>query len=260
MTDLERCLDFIETMAERAAGKKVPSAHGVALLAPDLPDVWSRNYLLLDEGNAHVSAAELAAEVDALFRPLGLHHRKVEVFDDATGARLQPGFEKLGWSFECDVIMVAQRAPDREVDTSGIDEVSADELVSAWAESWQLDPHVLSDHVAQQLVENKRRLPQTRDTRFFAGRVDGHIAAYCELYSDGRTAQIENVFTLERFRNRGLARSMVSKALGAARAADHDLVFLIADRDDWPKELYGKLGFDVVGRIWEFLLPVAAAV
>jgi GNAT superfamily N-acetyltransferase len=257
MTELERCLEFVKAMADGSAGEKVPSAHGVALLHRDLPDVWSRNYLLLGEGNAHVSAGELADEVDAIFRPLGLNHRKVEVFDDATGARLQPGFAKLGWSSECDVIMVATRPADREVDTSGIQEVSADELVPTWTESWHLDPHVFSPHVAQQLVENKRRLPETRDTRFFAARVDGEIGAYCELYSDGRTAQIENVFTLERFRKRGLARAVVSRALGDARGAGHDLVFLIADRDDWPKELYGKLGFDVVGRIWEFLLPRA---
>jgi GNAT superfamily N-acetyltransferase len=257
MTELERCLDFVKSMAERSAGKKLPSAHGVALLAPELPDVWSRNYLLLGDGNARVSAAELAAEVDAIFRPLGLHHRKVEVFDDATGTRLQPGFAKLNWSSECDVIMVAARASDRDVDTAGVDELTADELVPAWTESWHLDPHVFSAHVAQQLVENKRRLPETIDTRFFAAHVDGEIGAYCELYSDGKTAQIENVFTLERFRNRGLARAVVSKALGEARTGGHDLVFLIADRDDWPKELYGKLGFDVVGRIWEFLLPRA---
>ena len=257
MTELERCLEFVKAMADRNAGKKLPSAHGVALLAPELPDVWSRNYLLLGEGHAHVSAAELAEEVDAIFRPLELHHRKVEVFDDATGARLQPGFAKLGWSSECDVIMVATRPADREVDTSGVDEVTADELVPTWTESWHLDPHVFSAHVAQQLVENKRRLPETTDTRFFAARVDGEIGAYCELYSDGKTAQIENVFTLERFRKRGLARAVVSKALREARGAGHELVFLIADRDDWPKELYGKLGFDVVGRIWEFLLPRA---
>jgi predicted GNAT family acetyltransferase len=258
MTELERSLDFVKEMAHRLAGEKVPSAHGVALIAPAFPDVWSRNYLLLGDGHSHVSASELAAEVDAVFRPIGLRHRKVEVFDDATGARLQPGFAKLGWSSECDVIMVAKRPPDREVDTSSVDEVTADELVAAWSEGWHLDPHVFSDHVAHQLIENKRRLPEAIDTRFFAARVEGEVGAYCELYSDGETAQIENVFTLERFRKRGLARAVVSNALAEARSAGHDLVFLIADRDDWPKELYGKLGFDVVGRIWEFLLPRAA--
>ena len=85
--------------------------------------------------------------------------------------------------------------------------------------------------------------------------MDGEVGAYCELYSDGQTAQIENVFTLDRFRKRGLARAVVSKALEVAQG--HELIFLIADQDDWPKELYRKLGFDDVGLIWEFILPRA---
>ena len=31
-----------------------------------------------------------------------------------------------------------------------------------------------------------------------------------------------------------------------------DLVFLVADDRDWPKQLYSKLGFDPVGRFWQF--------
>jgi GNAT superfamily N-acetyltransferase len=96
------------------------------------------------------------------------------------------------------------------------------------------------------------------DTRFFAARVDGQIGSYCELYFDDRTGQIEDVLTLEPFRNHGLARATVSRALEESRAAGHDLTFLIADRDDWPKQLYAKLGFDEIGRIWEFLLPRVA--
>jgi hypothetical protein len=51
----------------------------------------------------------------------------------------------------------------------------------------------------------------------------------------------------------------VSRALEEARDGGHDLIFLIADRDDWPRKLYEKLGFDEVGRIWEFVLPRASA-
>jgi hypothetical protein len=32
-------------------------------------------------------------------------------------------------------------------------------------------------------------------------------------------------------------------------------VFLIADDDDWPKELYAKLGFDPLCRYWQFRRP-----
>jgi hypothetical protein len=46
----------------------------------------------------------------------------------------------------------------------------------------------------------------------------------------------------------------VLRAAGEARAEGADLVFLVADGDDWPKELYRKLGFDTVGRLTKFFL------
>jgi GNAT superfamily N-acetyltransferase len=115
------------------------------------------------------------------------------------------------------------------------------------------DPSARLDDVSRQVVEHKRILAEAIPTRFFAVRVDGEIASYCELYSDGRTGQIENVLTLERHRNRGLARATVLHALDASRAAGHDLSFLLADADDWPKEFYEKLGFDEIGFIYDFL-------
>jgi GNAT superfamily N-acetyltransferase len=257
MGDLERCVDFITGMADRAARKKLPSPYGVALLDPELPAVWSRNYLLMNP-DAGASAAELAAEADRLLGAIGARHRKVELFDAEAGDRLEPGFRELGWNAECDVLMVARRDPDRPVDTSIADEVILEELMPAWTEGWRSDPDVLSEDVVRQLVESRRRLGEVVETRFFAARVDGEVASYCELYSDGSTAQIENVLTLERFRKRGLARATVSRAREEALAA-HDFIFLIANRGDWPKELYAKLGFDEVGRIWEFVLPVASS-
>jgi GNAT superfamily N-acetyltransferase len=258
VSDLERCIDFISRMADRAANRKEPSPYGVALLDPDLPRVWSRNFLLANIDREDASAAKLAGETDRLLAGVGARHRKVEVFDGGAGARLEPGFRALGWNAECDVIMVARRDPDRLVDTSIVDEVTVDDLVPTWTEGWRTDPDVLGEEVTRQLVENKRLLGSVVDTRFFAARVADDVASYCELYSDGSTAQIENVLTLERFRNRGLARATVSRALEEARDGAHDLVFLIADRDDWPKELYAKLGFDEVGHIWEFVLPRAS--
>ena len=58
------------------------------------------------------------------------------------------------------------------------------------------------------------------DARFFGARADGEIGAYCELYSVHGTGQIENVLTLEHFRNRGLARALVLRALGASRGRE----------------------------------------
>ena len=46
-------------------------------------------------------------------------------------------------------------------------------------------------------------------------------------------------------------------AIAEARRSGADFVFLVADANDWPKELYGKLGFDEVGHYTKFFAPPA---
>ena len=257
MTERERCVDFIVRLADRAAKTKVPSRYGVAHLNTDLPRVWSRNYLFADGDLGSVTAQELAEETDRILGAAGLTHRKVELVDEQAGDRLEPQFRELGWEIECAVVMIARRERDRDVDTSIVDEVPIEELLPVWSLGWQTDPRVQDEDVVRELVENRRVMAESVDTRFFAGRADGEIGCYCELYYEPGIGQIEDVLTLERFRNRGLARATVTRALDASREAGHDLTFLLAVRDDWPKELYAKLGFDEIGRVWEFLLPRA---
>ena len=59
--------------------------------------------------------------------------------------------------------------------------------------------------------------------------------------------------SLEGYRGRGFGRAVVLAASDAARAAGADLVFLVAVDEDWPKELYGKLGFDGLRRSWSLV-------
>ena len=78
-----------------------------------------------------------------------------------------------------------------------------------------------------------------------------------DVYSDGRTAQIEDVATLVQYRGHGYASAVVMRALEEARQ-DHDFVFLTADSRDWPKELYRRLGFDSLGEKFSYLLSGAS--
>ena len=229
-----------------AAPGRVTYLYGI-LQRRDIPDLTDAPRGLPDMGRPRPLAAGPALWLVVADAPLGRY----------AGSAIDGRLTDLGWVSECDVIMVAGRELDRPVDTSIVEEVSLDDLVPAWTDGWKTDPAVLGAEVMRQLVESKRRTGEVVDTRFFAARVDGEVASYCELYSDGQTAQIENVLTLSRFRKRGLARAIVSKALEEARKGRHELIFLIADQRDWPKELYGKLGFDGVGLIWEFVLPRA---
>ena len=59
---------------------------------------------------------------------------------------------------------------------------------------------------------------------------------------------------LEKYRGRGLGKAVTARAAAESVAAGHDLTFLVADADDWPKELYRRLGFrDTGGRTWDFV-------
>jgi ribosomal protein S18 acetylase RimI-like enzyme len=132
------------------------------------------------------------------------------------------------------------------------EEVALEQLEAVWARGIRNEPAVTDEEVVRQLVAGKRVVGEAIETRFFTARVDGEIASYCDLYSDGHTGQIEAVMTLEPYRNRGLARAVVLRALAASRESGNDLTFLLAMRDDWPQGLYRKLGFEEIGRVYEF--------
>jgi GNAT superfamily N-acetyltransferase len=106
----------------------------------------------------------------------------------------------------------------------------------------------------RQLSEHRRVLAEA-GARFFVAFADGAPASRCELYPGSDVAQIEDVGTVEAFRNRGLSRAVVLRAVAEARASGAGTVFLEADEDDWPKDLYGRLGFDVLGRWSAFHQP-----
>jgi GNAT superfamily N-acetyltransferase len=258
MPDVERCIAFLRDHAFRVSRPGPPGRFGTALLRPELPNVWSLNYLFAERELGAATAQALVDEADDLLGSAGLQHRKIEVLDGEAGRRLAPEFSKLGWHVEHDLVMPHRRPPDRETDASAVEELDPESLAPTWAEGMRQD-FAGKEDVIRQLVEHKRVLAAD-GARFFGVRVDGTIAAYCDLYSDGQTVQIEAVMTLQRFRNRGLARAVVTGALAAARAAGHDLVFLLADDADWPKHLYDKLGFDAEGDVYEFTLRAASPI
>jgi ribosomal protein S18 acetylase RimI-like enzyme len=85
--------------------------------------------------------------------------------------------------------------------------------------------------------------------------VDGEVVSYADLYQDGADAQVEDVGTLDEHRGRGYASAVVLAAIEASRRDGAELVFLVADANDWPQELYRRLGFETVGNYTKFFLP-----
>jgi len=244
---LERIHAFRAALQNAAAEQRVPAANAEGLFAPSVREVYDMNYLRAEHP---APPAGLIGEAERLMEDY--FHRRVvlERPDDAVAA----GFRRHGWTVMPHLIMLRARAPDRRVDTAFVREVGFSELLPARHEVTAGEPWGGAE-ISSLLDEAKQLIIRAVPTRFFAAFVDGEIAAYCEVRSRDGVAQIEDVNTVERFRGRGLGRAIVQHAGDAASAAN-DVVYLEALADDWPRELYTRLGFDVVGeRHFNTLFP-----
>jgi len=248
---MNRIVEFIRGFAERMAEEIVPAAHGRALLVPSLPRVFYANHFSVDPG-AKVSAAEIVEELEPTFTAAGLAHRSVSI-DDGLGGEVASQFARLGWQVE-ELLVMPHDGPTPDVDISAVTEVGWRDLEPYWAAGMRSSPEITDEDEVRQLVAGQVRRQVAVDVRYFAARQDGEITSYCELFSDGKTGQIESVMTLEPFRNRGFAKAVVVRALAESRSAGNDLTFLMAEAADWPKELYRKLGFETEFSVWDFLL------
>jgi len=174
--------------------------------------------------------------------------------DDTAGARLAPGFEALGWQVERLRFMARRRTPHRPARLDTVEELDWPAFRPALEAATRRE-HGHEEETIRQLVDRTVVTAAAVRLRHFGARVDGQVVSFCDLYSDGRTAQIESVTTFEEHQGRGLGSAVVLRAAEEAAVAGQDLVFLVADDDDWPKAWYERLGFDPVGRTWTFNRP-----
>ena len=251
---LRRAVEFVHGIQDRGAQRHVPFKWGTALLNDDFPRVHDLNFLRVENVPQDVTPEALAEEADRLLE--GLKHRRLELEDQVLGDRLTPRFKELGWEVVNLLFMEAKREPDRHLPPGVAREVDLEDHLHVRERSLRQDPEIAKDEeTIRQLRDCFRVYSEAGNMRQFAAFVDGEPVSSCELYSDGDTGQIEGVLTLEEHRNRGLGVAIVLLALQEAKKTGHDMVFLIAEDDDWPKELYTKLGFDPIGRTHEFKIP-----
>lgn len=248
---LARARAFEERLREAAADRLLETRYGTAVVTPSLPRIWDQNVLRLREG-ARVGAQALAGEAERVLGPAGVAHRRVSMGPE-TGERLRPAFESLGWRVDRYVFMAAERpvAPGRAGER--VVELTFEDVWAFRRQQAEEERGAGDVQLLQQLGELYRRWARAGRPRHFGVVADGKVVSVSDLYSDGRTAQIEDVATLPAYRNRGYATTTVLSALAAATCEGHELVFLVADADDWPKELYSGLGFEEIGLGYAFL-------
>src|SRR3954452_19167603 len=232
----------MRTQLRSACAEAISHPFGEAFAHPALPRAHVLNTLHVD---AEVDADQLVAALEDLYGGYG--HRRAYVESEATGARLAPELRRRGWHVERNVVMALRRPRDREPEAGLARETDGATHRLVDAATVREEPSGRDEDVVRQLVEMRALLAASVPlARWFVGTAGGVDAAVTTLYSDGAVAQLEDVVTLRAHRGRGLARATLSLALDAAAELGANLVFLVADADDWPKDLYGRLGFDPI--------------
>lgn len=211
-----------------------PWEHGVVVSASRYPDYWDFN-LIRVEDDPGMSAEELAAFADEVMSQA--EHRRFDFEIAAAGDEVRPGLEALGWKATRLVWMLREdeppSGPDMEVKEVPYD--AAAELRVAWhrEDFPAIDP--ANYHADAREVAMRMR------PRVFAVEREGGPIAFAQLEGDSSASEITHVYVHPDARGDGIGTALTSAAMRAA--SDVSDLWICADDEDRPKQLYARLGF-----------------
>jgi GNAT superfamily N-acetyltransferase len=254
---LRRALAFNRALYERACGRREEHRWGVALFDARRPSFWTLNGLHAEAPlDPAVRAEDVIDELGRLYPDR--RHRTMILCDDAAGGRLAGELSERGWQADHIVYMALEGGRDRPP-VPGVAREASEEELRAVERAVLAEDRGHDATVIEEVLEARAAVRAAAPvTRRFVGALGGRDGATATLFSDGGVALVEDVATVTPLRGHGLARAAVSAAIDAALAGGHELIVIGADDDDWPKQLYGRLGFADLGRVWSFVRPRSA--
>jgi GNAT superfamily N-acetyltransferase len=228
-----------------------PWEHGTVMRATRYPSYYDYNVVLV-EGDPAMSAEQLIAAADAGLEGLG--HRRLD-FERADAAEaVRADLESAGWeTTRLSWMLHTEPLPaGAGIGTEDVDYDSVRELRVAWHyEEFppELDP---SDY-----LDDAREVAMRRAVQMIGVRDGSDLVGFAQIDRIGASAEVDQVYVLPRHRGAGLGGALTRAAVEAA--ADVEDLWIVADAEGWPKELYHRLGFRPAWTSVEFLrLPGAS--
>jgi len=244
---LDRALAFTWAVAETIADDVVRIAQGTVLSTPSLPGAWSVNAVRLEGPQPQLTLADASGLCRSHLADVPYDHVLVE--DEQTADRLGALAREEGWRVDRELVMALEHPPERDVDTIRVREGDLEEVLDLTDEWFVEEGEATTPAIAADLREMTRREhAATPERRFVVDDPPGRAAAMTSMRERDRVCQLEDVYVRPDVRRRGHARALVTHAAAFARRDDHEVVFILADEDDWPQRLYASVGFAPIGR------------
>jgi GNAT superfamily N-acetyltransferase len=211
-----------------------PWAHGTVVRATGYPSYWDFNVVRVED-DPEMSIEELVAFSDEALA--GLSHRRLDFEQISVAEPLRAGFEEIGWKALRLLYMRQETAPPAGGDVA-VREVAYDDvhdLRVAWHREDFPDRDPLDYH------EQAREVAGRLNAQVLAVVEDETPIAFAQLDHGGGAAEITQVFVHPQERGRGLGTALTQAAIEAAGPVED--LWICADDEDRPKQLYERLGF-----------------
>ena len=242
MSAREHAIAWRRAYQARVCDRIEPWAHGTIARAPDVPSYYDYNLARAENSDPELDAEALAAAAEPGLADL--EHRRIEVEDEAAGARVAPGFAAMGWVVERLAFLHRELPAPAPGGTHGAElRVEAFEASRPLRLAWQGES-IWGDPPGFTLLEEQ--VAARRGTRAVVGYLDGEPAGFAGFSALGDQAEVETVFCLPERRNGGLGGALVARALEEAHADGARHALIEADDSGDAKRLYERLGFRTV--------------
>jgi len=222
-----------------------PWAHGTVVRATRYPRYYDFNVVRVEE-DPGLSVDELVAFADEALAGLG--HRRIDFDRAETAEPLKSGFEARGWRVFRLLFMHHEHPPPAAESPIDVREVPYDavrDLRAAWHE--EDFPGVdATTHYGE-----AREVALRRDAKVLAVCEDGAPIAFAQLERVAGAAEVAQVYVDPGHRGHGCGTAVTRAAIEAARDAGD--LWIAADADDRPQELYARLGFRPVVTMTQLL-------
>ena len=211
-----------------------PWAHGTIARATRYPSYFDYNVVRVedDPGWGIVALESFADEALA-----EVAHRRLD-FELATAAEpLRAAFEERGW-LTMRLLWMRHEAARPAVVNARVEEVPYD-AVNDLRIAWHRED--FPDQDATGYFSQAREVAQSRNATVLSMHEDGVPVAFTQLVRDGGGAEITHVYVHPERRGAGRGTAITRAAIHAAGGADE--LWICADDEDRPKNLYARLGF-----------------
>jgi ribosomal protein S18 acetylase RimI-like enzyme len=221
-----------------------PWAHGTVLRTPSAPNFWDANFVRVEGDASDLEPQALVRAGDELLA--GSRHRKLEVEDEAAGARMRPFFDAAGWVADRNAAMLREGPAVAHADVEEVTLLDTRPLRVEWYLSYE------NDAAAQEaLADAQDRISIRRGMRAFVVRgAGGAPVGFTTLAVGADGVEIDQLYVTPGARSSGIGGRLVESALAAG---GHSTAWVVADDEGLARALYERLGFETVWRQHAFV-------